>query len=90
MERFVHIELDDPDINTACFGRAPLQAGTLASNGPLQACVLDKINQFIAELSAPNIDPEERLCITFSSLVQASVTIGEVIWRQKPLNSCFL
>jgi S1/P1 Nuclease len=58
---FVNIELDNPDIKAACFGRPPLPTGTLASNGPPQACVLDKINQFLAELSAPNIDPEEQL-----------------------------
>jgi hypothetical protein len=58
---FVDIEIDNPDINAACFGRAPLSSGTLASNGPPRACVLDKINQFVAELSAPHIDPEERL-----------------------------
>jgi S1/P1 Nuclease len=58
---FVDIEIDHPDINAACFGRAPLPVGTLASNRPPQACILNNINQFVAELSAPNIDPEERL-----------------------------
>jgi hypothetical protein len=58
---FVDIELDNPDISAACFGRAPLPAGTLASNGPPQACVIDKIKQFADELAAPGVDPEERL-----------------------------
>jgi hypothetical protein len=58
---FVDIELDNPDINAACFDRAPLQAGTLASNGPPQACILDKIIQFISEIERPATDPEERL-----------------------------
>jgi hypothetical protein len=58
---FVDIELDHPDIDAACYGRAPLPAETLASNGPPDACVLDKIKQFSQELAKPRIDPEERL-----------------------------
>ena len=58
---FVDIELDRPDIVAACFGREPLPAETLASNGPPDACVVDKINQFVEELKAPSVDPEERL-----------------------------
>jgi len=58
---FVDIEIDNPDIDAACFGRAPLPPNTLASNGPSQACVLDKIIQFITEVEQPNTDPEERL-----------------------------
>jgi hypothetical protein len=58
---FVDIELDNPDLIAACYGREALPAETLASNGPAQSCVLDKINQFAAELAAPGIDPEERL-----------------------------
>jgi S1/P1 Nuclease len=58
---FVDLEIDNPDLNQACFGREPLPAGTLASNGPAKACVVDKINQFMAELEAPGTDAEERL-----------------------------
>jgi hypothetical protein len=58
---FVDMEISAPDINAACFGRRPLPAGTLASNGDPNACVVDKINQFAAELAAPGTDPEERL-----------------------------
>jgi len=58
---FVDIEINDPDIKAACFGRAPLSPGTLASNGPAKACIVDKINQFLAELRNPRIDFEERL-----------------------------
>jgi hypothetical protein len=39
---FVDIEIENADIGTACFGRFPLLAGTLASNGPPKACVVDK------------------------------------------------
>jgi hypothetical protein len=58
---FVNIELDDPNIDTACLGHPPLPAGSVASNGPAQACVVDKIEQFTAELADPRTDPEERI-----------------------------
>jgi hypothetical protein len=58
---FVDIELGDPNLDRACFGHPPLPAGTVASNGPAQACVVDKIEQFAAELADPRTDPEERL-----------------------------
>ena len=51
----------DPDIKAACFGRPPLPPGTLASNGPPKGCIVDKINQFLAELKNPKTDYEERL-----------------------------
>jgi hypothetical protein len=57
---FVDIEIDNPDISSACGGRPPLPPNTLASNGP-PACILDKIQQFTDELSKPGTDPEERL-----------------------------
>ena len=50
---FVDIELDHPDLTAACFGRPPLPAATVASNGPAQACVVDKIKQFETEPRAP-------------------------------------
>jgi hypothetical protein len=58
---FTDIEIDNPDLTAACFGRNPLPAGTLASNGPAEACAVDKIEQFQAELAATNTDAEERL-----------------------------
>jgi hypothetical protein len=58
---YTDMEIDNPNLTTACFGREPLPIGTLASNGPAKACVVDKIEQFEAELSAPNTDAEERL-----------------------------
>ena len=56
---FVDLELDHPDLNAACFGRPA--AGALASQGPAQDCVVDKIEAFAAELGAPAIAPAERL-----------------------------
>ena len=47
---FVDIELSQPDLAAACFGHPPLPPGVPASKGPPQACVVDKIDQFAAEL----------------------------------------
>jgi S1/P1 Nuclease len=58
---FVDLEINDPDIKVACFGRAALVAGAVASNGPPKACIVDKIDQFLAELRNPKTDFEERL-----------------------------
>jgi hypothetical protein len=58
---FADMEIEGADISTACFGRFPLPAGTLASNRPPKACVIDKAQQFTDELAAPGTDAEERL-----------------------------
>jgi hypothetical protein len=58
---FVDLEINDPDIKRACFGRAALPLGTLASDGPANACIVDKIAQFGVELKNPKTDFEERL-----------------------------
>lgn len=58
---FTDIEIDHPDIRAACFGRKPLPAGTLASEGPPEDCAINKIEQFKVELAARGTDAEERL-----------------------------
>jgi S1/P1 Nuclease len=58
---FTDMEIDKPDLISACFGRPALPAGTLASDGPAKDCAVDKIEQFQAELAAPGTDAEERL-----------------------------
>jgi hypothetical protein len=58
---FVDIEIDNPDLEAACFGRPALPPRTLASNGPPKACTVDKINQFAAELADPATDLEEQI-----------------------------
>jgi len=58
---FVDIEIDQPDLISACFGFPPLAAGHAASQGPSQDCVVDKIEEFAAELQNPAISPAERL-----------------------------
>jgi S1/P1 Nuclease len=57
----VDLEISGPDMTTACHGRQPLPSGTLASKGPADACVVDKIEQFAVELAAPSTDAEERV-----------------------------
>lgn len=52
---------EDGDLDAACFGHPPLPAGTPALQGPRHACLIDKLDQFIAELRAPGTPPEERL-----------------------------
>lgn len=58
---FARIYASRPNIPAACFGQLPLPPGTPASEGPAQACVIDKIDQFKAELADPATAPRERL-----------------------------
>jgi hypothetical protein len=58
---FVDIEIDHPDLVAACFGFPALKAGQPASQGPAQDCVVDKIEEFTAELRNPATTPAERL-----------------------------
>jgi S1/P1 Nuclease len=57
---FVDLELDGVDVSGACFGRPALPAGTGASAGPADDCVIDKIEEFIAELESPATGERER------------------------------
>jgi hypothetical protein len=61
MKTIVDLEITDPDMKVACYGRKPLPAGTLASVGGKMACVVDKVAQFATELETPGTDAEERL-----------------------------
>jgi hypothetical protein len=63
---FVDLELQGPDLHAACFGRSPLPKKTLASLGPATDCVVDKIDEFTAELtmSATTIE-EKRFALQF-------------------------
>jgi hypothetical protein len=58
---FVDIEIDKPDLDDACFGFPVLLPKQLASQGPAQDCVVNKIDQFAAELKNPATPPAERL-----------------------------
>ena len=56
---FADIELDNPDLKAACFG-FPV-SGTVASQGPAQDCIVDKLSQFTTELADPVTTATERL-----------------------------
>jgi hypothetical protein len=58
---FVDIEIDQPDLERACFGFPTLQGGQWASQGPAQDCVVNKIDEFLAELKNPSTPAAERL-----------------------------
>jgi hypothetical protein len=58
---FIDIEIDRPDAAAACFNFPPLAAAQAASAGPAQDCLVNKINEFFAELKNPATSPAERL-----------------------------
>ena len=57
---FVDLELAQPDLQQACFGFPRSPTGS-ASGGPSQDCVVDKVEEFSAELRDPATGPAERL-----------------------------
>jgi hypothetical protein len=63
---FVDIELDGPDIDAACFNHPVVPAGTVASESAPDDCVVDKIDEFVAELkdAATPVD-EKRMALQF-------------------------
>ncbi len=58
---FTDIEITAPDLNKACFNHPAIPAGAVASEGPANDCVVDKINQFADELADPKTDQEEQV-----------------------------
>src|SRR5215470_8378703 len=58
---FVDIEITAPDLDAACFNHPQIPSGTVAANGPAADCVVDKINEFAAELANPATDAEEQI-----------------------------
>jgi S1/P1 Nuclease len=58
---FTDIEITAPDLRNACFNHPALPSGTVASNGPAADCVVDKIDQFAAELADSKTDAEEQI-----------------------------
>jgi S1/P1 Nuclease len=58
---FIDIEIDHPDIDSACYGFPALGDAKPASEGPAQDCVVNKIDEFAAELKSPATAPAERL-----------------------------
>jgi hypothetical protein len=63
---YVDLELDGPNLVQACFGRPPWANGAPASSGPAADCIVDKIEQFEAELKDVHTPtPERRLALQF-------------------------
>jgi hypothetical protein len=63
---FVDLELDGADEDRACYEHPELPPGTPASAGPARDCVIDKIDEFAAELKNPRTDaPERRLALQY-------------------------
>jgi S1/P1 Nuclease len=58
---FVDLEIDHPDLVSACFGMPPLAAGQPASAGSARDCIVNKIAEFEAELKDASTPPAERL-----------------------------
>lgn len=58
---YVDIEIAAPNLQAACFGVPPLAPGQLASRGPSEDCVVDKIDEFRRELADPIMPRAERL-----------------------------
>jgi hypothetical protein len=58
---FVDIEIDSPNLPSACFNFPALGSDQPASQGPSQDCIVDKITEFAAELRNPATPPAERL-----------------------------
>jgi len=57
---YIDIELDRPDLDEACFRHPARTIGSKASEGPADDCILDKIDEFRAELRSPTTGAEER------------------------------
>jgi hypothetical protein len=58
---WIDIELDRPDLDAACYGHPAIPAGKPASAGPADDCIIDKIDEFTAELSSKTTSLKERL-----------------------------
>jgi len=57
---FVDLEIDGADLSTACFGEPP-PPKKAASAGPAADCIVDKLDEFIAELGSRATSKNERL-----------------------------
>jgi hypothetical protein len=50
---FVDIEIDFPNLDTAWFDHPKIPTGAVAFDGPAKDCLVDKIDEFAAELKKP-------------------------------------
>jgi hypothetical protein len=58
---FVDLELDGPDLKTACYGQPPPPPGRAALRGPAADCIVDKVDEFVAELRNGRTPGKEKL-----------------------------
>jgi hypothetical protein len=58
---YVNVEIDHPDLESACFGFPAPDAGRVASAGRARDCIVNKIEEFGAELQSSSTTPAERL-----------------------------
>jgi len=58
---YVKLDLADPDLTKACFGKPALPTMAPASHGLQEDCIVDKIDEFAKELRDPSTLPGERL-----------------------------
>jgi hypothetical protein len=58
---FVDIEITAPNLDDACFNHPPIPNGAAASGGPAADCVVNKIQEFAAELANPSTDLKEQV-----------------------------
>jgi hypothetical protein len=58
---YVNVEIDHPDLESACFGFPAPDAGRVASAGRARDCIVNKIEEFEAELQSSSTTPAERL-----------------------------
>jgi hypothetical protein len=58
---YVKLDLGNPDLTKACFGKPALPSMASASHGVQDDCIVDKIEQFSKELRDPETLPGERL-----------------------------
>ena len=58
---FVDIEIADGNLDAACGGHPKLPPGKPASAGPAHACIVDKVEQFTAELRGASTPKAEKL-----------------------------
>jgi len=58
---YVKLDLNNPDLTKACFGKPALPSMAPASHGLKDDCIVDKVDQFSKELRDPDTLPGERL-----------------------------
>jgi len=58
---YVDIEIDHPDLEAACYGFPAMRAAEPASQGRAEDCIVNKIDEFSAELQNPATQRAERL-----------------------------